>query len=43
MQYFFSNLLELIGKECKSPELVTAAKKQLEWILPLYETQIKEL
>ena len=28
MQYFISNLLELIGMECKSPELVTAAKKQ---------------
>jgi maltooligosyltrehalose synthase len=34
---------ETIIKECKSPELVTAAKKQLEWILPLYEIQTKNL
>ena len=37
------NCYQKIIKECKSSELVTAAKKQLEWILPLYETQIKEL
>ena len=37
------NCYQKIIKECKFPELVTAAKKQLEWILPLYETQIKEL
>ena len=34
---------ETIIKECKFPELVIAAKKQLEWILPLYETQTKNL
>ncbi|MBR5400953.1 MAG: DnaJ domain-containing protein [Treponema sp.] len=34
---------EKIIKECKKPELVKAAKNQLEWIQPLYDIQNKEL
>ena len=37
------NCYQKIIKECKYPELVTSARKQLEWILPLYETQTKNL
>ena len=34
---------EKVIKECKKPELVKAAKNQLEWIYPLYNLQNKEL